>query len=267
MGSSGSHRFRRGLAAFGLLSTLLLASAVGADAQAAPRVLIPNTPTTGFFNVDVTDTTLDEFEDVHLTMQWAVPAGTVAGDTIRITLPPVLDALSFQGFDVLDTTGLLLGGATLDRTDPANPVVVFTFNSNVELGTAGTFGTAGFALSFDRTRLPFVNGVVNVQVFNDTVTVTQNQFVNATVPKKTGNWRPNQLEATALDPSGRLIQTERHMQYAVYLPVDTLAATTDDWTTISFTEPPMNGFRAHCTNYGPNQLNGFQVQVLTAGAF
>ena len=36
MVSSGSHRFRRGLAAFGLLSTLLLASAVGADAQAAP---------------------------------------------------------------------------------------------------------------------------------------------------------------------------------------------------------------------------------------
>jgi LPXTG-motif cell wall-anchored protein len=254
-------------AAIGFLSILLFAGPSAASARQAPSALIPNSGAFGFFNAHVTDVTIDEFAEVHLAMDWAVPAGTVAGDTIRIVLPAALNELSFQAFNVLDTTGLELGLASLDRSDPANPAVVFTFNANVQLGSAGTHGTASFALSLDRSQLEFVDGVVDVQIFDDTVTVTQNPFVNSTVPKKTGNWRPNQLDATTLDSEGRLIQTERHMGYAVYLPIDTAAATDDDWTTISFTEPPPNGFRAHCTNFGPNQLNGFQVQVQAAGGF
>jgi LPXTG-motif cell wall-anchored protein len=262
---------RRGLraTAIGLSSILLFAGPSAASARQAPSALIeiPNSGAFGFFNARVTETRIDEFGEVHLAMDWAVPAGTVAGDTIRIVLPPALNELSFQAFKVLDTTGLDLGLASLDRSDPANPALVFTFNANVQLGSAGAHGTASFALSLDRSQLEFVDGVVDVQIFNDTVTVTENPSADSTIPKKTVNWRPNQVDATALDSDGRLIQTERHMGYAVYLPIDTAAASDDDWTTVSFTEPPLNGFRSHCTNFGPNQLNGFQVQVQTAGGF
>ncbi len=254
-------------AAIGLLSIVLFAAPSAASAQQAPSALIPNSGGFGFFNAHVTDVTVDQFSEVHLVMDWAVPAGTVAGDTISIVLPPSLNELSFQAFDVLDTTGLVLGLASLDRSDPANPALVFTFNANVQLGSAGTHGTASFALSLDRSQLAFVNGVVDVEVFGATVTVTQNANANLTIPKKTVNWRPNQVDATALDSEGRLIQTERHMGYGVNLPIDTAAATDDDWTTISITEPPANGFRAHCANFGANQLNGFQVQVQTPGGF
>lgn len=259
----------RGLraAAIGILSILLFAAPSAASARQAPSALIPNSGGFGFFNAHVTDVQVDQFGEVHLVMDWAVPAGTVAGDTIRIVLPPALNELSFQAFDVLDTTGLVLGLASLDRSDPANPAVVFTFNANVQLGSAGAHGTASFALSLDRSQLVFVNGVVDVEVFGATVTVTENANANSTVPKKTVNWRPTQVDATALDSEGRLIQTERHMSYGVYLPIDTAAATDDDWTTISITEPPPNGFRAHCTNFGANQLNGFQVQAQTPDGF
>ena len=260
---------RRGLraAAMGLLSILLFAAPSAASARQAPSAVIPNSGGFGFFNAHVTDVKVDQYSQVHLVMDWAVPAGTVAGDTIRIVLPPALNELSFQAFDVLDTTGLVLGLASLDRSDPANPAVVFTFNANVQLGSAGTHGTASFALSLDQSQLAFVNGVVDVEVFDATVTVTQNANATATIPKKTVNWRPSQVDATALDSEGRLIQTERHMGYGVNLPIDTAASTDDDWTTISITEPPANGFRAHCANFGANQLNGFQVQVQTPGGF
>ena len=52
------------------------------------------------------------------------------------------------------------GSARLARpaSDPANPALLFTFNSNVELGTAGASGDASFSLSVDRARLVFVDG-------------------------------------------------------------------------------------------------------------
>ena len=254
-------------AAIGFLSVVLFAAPSAASARQEPSALIPNSGGFGFFNAHVTDVKVDQFSEVHLVMDWAVPAGTVAGDTIRIVVPPALNELSFQAFDVLDTTGLVLGVASLDRSDAANPAVVFTFNANVQLGSAGAHGTASFALSLDRSQLAFVNGVDDIQVFDATITVAQNVNANLTIPKKTVNWRPNQVDATALDSEGRLIQTERHMSYGVYLPIDTAAATDDDWTTVTITEPPANGFRAHCTSFGANQLNGFQVQVQTPDGF
>lgn len=252
--------------------TAIIAAVTGVAAMGSPvsARLIANTATTGFMNATTTTTTVGQNGQVDLEMDWAVPPGTVEGDTIRLELPDSLRELTFQNFYVYDeVSGRVLAVASLEREGLAGPAndtawIVFTFTDVIEEGGDGASGDAAFALSIEQSRLDFSTGNATIEVFELTVEVSPQPRSERT--GKSGTWSPNRFEATRLDDDGRLIQTSRHQRWQVAIQTDLSTRNTDDWTAVTITEEPPTNFTINCSTDGGVFVNGFKLQVFNTVA-
>lgn len=177
-----------------VLLTTGLAIAVPAGASAAPI-------TGAITDIEITETTVGQFDSFRVDIDWAVPNSANGGDTFTLDLPDELKAMT-GGFNLLAPDGSVVAVATIDDQG----LVTFTLTDYVNTHD-DVKGTAFFEVQYTEETTSgepiTLEFDADGTVFTEELTGEGVPEIDRTKPGKIGYWADSATQAQ--NPDGALV--------------------------------------------------------------